>query len=137
MQIGARGGVLYLDGGWEQLLDALAKPLEVRTRVEVLEHVAPDVVCISDSGPLKRSGHRPVVGGRRVARLLVNLARRHADGMEVRAATVNGDFGVIISLGDEVDLVTAFEVDEGRVTTIRMMRNQDKLTHVDIRPPLR
>ena len=44
----------------------------------VLDRLAPDVVCVSDGGPLRRAARRPVVTAPRVARLLVNLARRYA-----------------------------------------------------------
>ena len=37
--------------------------------------LAPDVVLLSDGGPTVR-GRRPVVGADRVARLVVNLAKR-------------------------------------------------------------
>ncbi len=35
MQIAARGGVRYLHGGWDQLTEALAEDLDIRTSVEV------------------------------------------------------------------------------------------------------
>ncbi len=36
LQLAAKGGVLYLHGGWQQLIDALAGPLDLRTGAEVL-----------------------------------------------------------------------------------------------------
>ncbi len=36
LQLAAKGGVLYLHGGWQQLIDALAGPLDIRTGAEVL-----------------------------------------------------------------------------------------------------
>jgi phytoene dehydrogenase-like protein len=36
LQGAAKGGVLYLNGGWQQLVDALAGPLDIRTGSEVL-----------------------------------------------------------------------------------------------------
>jgi phytoene dehydrogenase-like protein len=36
LQLATRGGVLYLHGGWRQLVDGLARTLDVRTGVEVL-----------------------------------------------------------------------------------------------------
>jgi RNA polymerase sigma-70 factor (ECF subfamily) len=43
---------------------------------------------------------------------------------------VNGDAGVLVIIAGAVDLVIAFEVDDGRVAAIRMIRNPDKLSHV-------
>jgi hypothetical protein len=71
-----------------------------------------------------------------VARFLVNLAHRSSGQMAMRPATVNGDVGAVITIAGVVDLVTAFEVRGDRVGVIRMVRNPDKLTHVDRPVPL-
>ena len=68
-----------------------------------------------------------MVGAARVARLLVNLAHRYTGELSVRPVAVNGDAGIVISSPVTVDLVIAFEVDDGRVAAIRMVRNPDKL----------
>ncbi len=50
-----------------------------------------DVVLLSDGGAERRAARRPVVGAQRVARFLVNLAQRHADGgLELRTAERRG-----------------------------------------------
>ena len=97
---------------------------------QVVEHLAPGVVCVADGGAARRAARRPVVGAPRVARLLVNLSHRYTGRMSARPVMVNGDLGVVIELDDEVDLVTAFEVDGGRVPAVRMVRNPDKLARV-------
>ena len=66
----------------------------------------------------------------RVARLLVNLAQRYQGQLDVRTVTINGDVGEVISVDGAVDLVIAFEVDDGLVAAIRLIRNPDKLTHI-------
>jgi len=100
-----------------------------------LRYLAPGVVFVSDGGATTRAARRPVIGADRVARFLVNLARRFAGHLTARPASVNGDVGTVISLDGTVDMVTAFEVEGDRVVTIRMVRNPDKLTHVGA-PPL-
>ena len=88
------------------------------------------MVCVSDGGATKRAARRPVVGAHRVARFLVNLAHRYSGDISVRPVVVNGDAGVVISIGGAVDVVIAFEVRDGRVVAIRMVRNPAKLSHV-------
>ena len=106
--------------------------------VEVaLRYVAPDVICVSDGGASVRAARRPVVGADRVVRFLVNLTRRYAGHLTARPASVNGDIGSVVSRDGTVDLVAAFEVEDGRVATIRMVRNPDKLGHVDAPPSVR
>ncbi len=97
----------------------------------VMQHLAPDAVCVSDGGANRRAARRPVLGAYRVARLLVNLGHRLDETMSLRMALVSGDVGTVVSVDGVVDLVTAFEVDQGRVVAIRAVRNPDKLTHVD------
>jgi RNA polymerase sigma-70 factor, ECF subfamily len=96
----------------------------------VLRYLSPDAVCVSDGGATVRAARRPVVGAHRVARFLVNLTHRYAGEITARSASVNGDVGAVISLDGVVDLVSAFEVQGGRVVTIRFIRNPDKLTHI-------
>jgi len=51
--------------------------------------------------------------------------------MSVVPVTVNGEPGILARLDGEVDFVAAFELDGDRVTTVRLVRNPDKLRLVD------
>ncbi len=95
-----------------------------------LQRLAPDVVCVSDGGAARRAARRPVVGRQRVARLLSNLAQRVPAGASVAPASVNGDPGIVVTVDGSIDFVIAFEVDDGRVAAIWIVRNPDKLEHV-------
>jgi RNA polymerase sigma-70 factor (ECF subfamily) len=113
------------------VVDALMTAVAVGDVDSALRYLAPEVVCISDGGAERRAARRPVVGADRVVRFMVNLTRRHAGHLTARAASVNGDVGSVVSIDGTVDLVTAFELEGGRVVAIRMVRNPDKLAHVD------
>ena len=117
-------------GSERAVVDALTAAIAVGDIDLVLSHLAPDVVCVADGGATRRAARRPVVGATRVARLLVNLAHRYSGDIGVRPVAVNGDAGIVLFIAGEVDLVIAFEVDDGRVTAIRMVRNPAKLSHV-------
>jgi len=97
----------------------------------VLAAVAPDVVLVSDGGPNRHAARRPVVGADRVTRFMVNLTKRfmNASG-DVVPATVNGDPGLLLRTGGEVEFVVAFEVHDDRVAAIWAINNPDKLEHV-------
>ncbi len=113
------------------VVDALMTAVAMGDVDLALRYLAPDVVCVSDGGASRRAARRPVVGADRVVRFLVNLTRRQAGHLTARPATVNGDVGSVVSLDGEIDVVTVFEVEGGRVVTIRMVRNPDKLVHVE------
>jgi hypothetical protein len=54
LQVGVSGGVLYLDGGWSQLTDAIGATTEVRASVpaRALEPAAGRIEVATDEGPL-------------------------------------------------------------------------------------
>ncbi len=115
-----------------QALDGLVAAIASGDIDQVIERLAPDVVCISDGGPKRRAARYPVVGAPRVARLLVNLAKRHAaEGVDLTAVNVNGDPGLLIYLAGQLDQVMAVEVNDGLISAIRLLRNPDKLTRVE------
>jgi RNA polymerase sigma-70 factor, ECF subfamily len=109
------------------LVDDLLVALAVGDLDGVLARLAPDVVCVTDGGAQRRAARRPVVGPARVARFLGNLAQRYIEDAALEPVTVNGEAGVILRLAGVVDFVAAFEIHEGRVRTIRIIRNPDKL----------
>jgi RNA polymerase sigma-70 factor, ECF subfamily len=113
-----------------QLVDALMGAIAVGDIDQVVRCLTADAVCVADGGATRRAARRPVVGAPRVARLLVNLAQRYQGQLEVRTATINGDVGAVVWVDGAVDLVIAFEVDDGLVAAIRLVRNPDKLTHI-------
>jgi RNA polymerase sigma-70 factor, ECF subfamily len=118
-------------GEERRMVDELIVAMAMGDIETVLARLAPDAVCISDGGPTRRAARRPVVGADRVARLLINVTRKFVAGnVSSVPATINGDPGVIVSAGDEIDSVLAFEVDGDRVATIWIVRNPEKLDHV-------
>lgn len=99
---------------------------------EVMALLAPEVSWVSDGGGLASAATRPVVGAERVARFAVGLARSAGADVVPQFLTVNGEPGILLRSGRGIEVVLAFEVDaDGLVTTIRAMRNPDKLRHLD------
>ena len=91
----------------------------------------PDVVMRSDGGGRVQASRKPLAGADRVSRALVALARKFATQTEARLVDVNGLPGlVMVNRADGQVSVLAFTVDAGRITTIHIQRNPDKLGHV-------
>jgi RNA polymerase sigma-70 factor (ECF subfamily) len=104
----------------------------------VLARLAPDAVCVTDGGLLRRAARRPVVGAARVARFLVNTSRKVPPGASYEVATLNGCAGLVARVGDEVDFAATFELtDDGRIAAIWMVRSPDKLGHLGTVVPFR
>ncbi len=89
--------------------------------------LAPDVVTTSDGGPDHHAARRPVVGPDRVARFLVNLARRALrPGVTLSPADLNGQPGLIVEEDGRTVLALACSVVDGRVDRIWAVVNPEK-----------
>lgn len=89
-----------------------------------------DAVAVSDGGAHAHAARRPVVGPRRVARLLVNLAKRLGPTDVVEPARINGWPGVVICRDGAPLLTVAIELDAAgaQVRRVYATVNPDKLT---------
>lgn len=95
--------------------------------------LAADVSVQSDGGGRKPAATRPVVGLDKVMRLHETLARLFAKDTSrlVRYGLVNGLPGfVTIEPGDTLQ-TTALQIEDGRITAIYIVRNPDKLRHIE------
>jgi RNA polymerase sigma-70 factor (ECF subfamily) len=99
---------------------------------EVVQLLAPDVVLLSDGGALRHAARRPVVGPDRVARLLVNLAKRVLTAeVEIRPVHVNGEPGLLFVAEGHPDNVLSFSfAPDGRVRGLYSQLNPEKLRHL-------
>jgi len=97
----------------------------------VMELLAPDVVLLSDGGAERHAARRPVVGPDRVARLVVNLAKRLMATDEARLVQVNGEPGLVFVADGEPDYVLSFAfTPEGKVRRFYSQLNPEKLRHL-------
>jgi RNA polymerase sigma-70 factor, ECF subfamily len=98
----------------------------------LLEMLAADVAVYGDSGGMRPSWPRPIVGRARVSRLLVGLARQVTQaGATLRPAEVNGQAGALVLAPDGALIsVLTLDIADGQVQTIRSVISRDKLRHL-------
>jgi RNA polymerase sigma-70 factor (ECF subfamily) len=98
----------------------------------LIELLAPDATVYGDGGGKAPSMPAPLVGAERVAKALIGWGRDALErGMTYRAGRVNGDPGVVFYDPDGRPVwVSALEIADGVVVTIRSILNPDKLAHV-------
>jgi RNA polymerase sigma-70 factor (ECF subfamily) len=97
----------------------------------VMELLAPDVVLLSDGGAQRHAARRPVVGPDRVARFVVNLAKRLVDVEEARLVQVNGEPGLLFVVDGDPDYVLSFSfTPDGKVRRLFGQLNPEKLRHL-------
>lgn len=100
----------------------------------VMALLADDAVSISDGGGKVPAALRPIVGSRNVARFLIGIQRKAPSGVEFTFATINGHPGLMTCLDGRLLTVTWLEVVDGRIRHVYLMRNPDKLRHVQFAP---
>jgi RNA polymerase sigma-70 factor (ECF subfamily) len=95
--------------------------------------LAADATVYSDGGGKRPAGLKPIRGADWVLKLHRSLARFYADGSSslVRLTFINGLPGFITREADGMLQTTAFLLDGDRIAAIYVMRNPDKLGHVN------
>ncbi len=79
-----------------------------------------------------QAARKPVEGAPKIARFLTKVTApdRRPAGVEIEPARVNGLPGYIVRLEGQVVWVLSLEIDDGRVRTVRIVLNPEKLRHL-------
>ncbi len=94
----------------------------------LMQLLAPDVTLWNDGGGKVTAARRPLHGPDHVARWLLGvLAKPILTGIEIRAAVLNGEWGMIGEIGGYPVGAITFDLLDGRVVNIRFQVNPDKL----------
>ncbi|MEV6586425.1 RNA polymerase sigma factor SigJ [Streptomyces acidicola] len=86
----------------------------------------PAAVMTADGGGMAGTVLRPVEGGARIAQYMVAIADK-APGLELLERSVNGVPGLVAQRAGVVVTVASFDVSDGHVTRIWVVRNPEKL----------
>jgi RNA polymerase sigma-70 factor (ECF subfamily) len=102
---------------------------------QVMAMLAPDVTVWTDGGGKIRAALRPVHGADHVARWFLGVIPK-VQATGAWSALVNGQPGVLVTSEGRPDSVVVLDVGaDEKITAIRLIRNPDKLRHVDWETP--
>jgi RNA polymerase sigma-70 factor (ECF subfamily) len=95
--------------------------------------LAADVSAHADGGGKRSAALHPVIGFDAVMRIQERLAVhfRHAASTLVRTGLVNGLPGFVTREADGELQTTALDIEDGKITAIYVVRNPDKLRHLN------
>jgi RNA polymerase sigma-70 factor (ECF subfamily) len=98
----------------------------------LMQILARDAVLYSDGGGKRAAALKPIYGADRIMRFFAGIARKNAalSTTQVRPAIVNGLAGFILREEDGSIDTMAFECQHGRIVSIYVIRNPEKLHHV-------
>ncbi|WP_250564100.1 RNA polymerase sigma factor SigJ [Sphaerisporangium fuscum] len=99
---------------------------ETKDIAALVDLLDPAAVMTADGGGMVGTVLRPIEGGSRIAQYMVAIADK-APGLELLERSVNGVPGLVAQRAGVVMTVAAFDVADGRVTRIWVVRNPEKL----------
>ncbi|GJF21926.1 MULTISPECIES: RNA polymerase sigma factor SigJ [Streptomyces] len=89
--------------------------------------LAPGVRLVGDSGGKSRAPLRVLETADKVGRFLIGAARKNAPDTTVRFLEVNGGPAALVLAAGKPDFVLQLDVADGRVQSVYVVRNPDKL----------
>ncbi|WP_369167511.1 RNA polymerase sigma-70 factor [Streptomyces sp. R28] len=90
--------------------------------------LAPDVRLVGDSGGKAKAPVRVLETADKVGRFLVGVTRKGVPDLSFRFLELNGGPAVLVRSGDKPDSVFQLDVLDGRIQSVYIIRNPDKLT---------
>jgi RNA polymerase sigma-70 factor (ECF subfamily) len=93
--------------------------------------LAEEVTLWADGGGKARgAATRPVSGRDAVARFILGTRRLWPAGARAEFREVNGQAALVVHVGNMTFLVLTIEAEQGRIQTIRILANPDKLVRI-------
>ncbi|WP_405802640.1 RNA polymerase sigma factor SigJ [Streptomyces sp. NBC_01187] len=97
----------------------------------LLSLLAPDARLVSDSAGKAKAPRRVIVGADKVARFLAAIGPQGGDGVfGFRFLELNGGQALLATYDEAPDTVFAADVADGRIQSLYLIRNPDKLAHL-------
>ncbi|HEX2746525.1 MAG TPA: RNA polymerase sigma-70 factor [Verrucomicrobiales bacterium] len=97
---------------------------------DLLALLAEDATLYSDGGGRVTAAGRPIVSADHIARFLLGIRRKHGGAFEYEPVTINGCPGALARAGGQLDSALSFQIQDGRIRNIYLVRNPDKLRHL-------
>ncbi|CAL9345109.1 RNA polymerase sigma-70 factor [Streptomyces sp. enrichment culture] len=95
----------------------------------MLQLLAPDVTLWNDGGGRITAARRPLYGPDHVARWFLGvLAKPGMEGLALEAVELNGELGILGTLGGVPVGAVTFDLSDGLIRNLRFQVNPDKLT---------
>lgn len=130
-----RGG--EMEPAHAQLLAAFTAATRSSDMETLKSLLTSDVRVVTDGGGKVRSAMNAVEGAEEVASFLVGVAKPHPGqwwqpDFRIRFAVINGLPGIMIVGAAGAMQASAFEIEDGRIKAIYVVRNPDKLRHIEM-----
>jgi RNA polymerase sigma-70 factor (ECF subfamily) len=110
------------------MLKTFVAAVEARDEQTLLQLLAPDATWTADGGGKAAAVPHPIEGAPAIVKLLLGLQKRFArEGVTMHLGSINGETGLLISLGDRVGAAVTILTDGERIVSAYAIVNPDKL----------
>jgi RNA polymerase sigma-70 factor (ECF subfamily) len=114
-----------------QLLASYFQAVETGEMTTLKELLADEVTLWADAGgKIKQAALRPILGREAVVRFSLGTKRFLPEGAQAQLAEVNAQPALIVRARGQAVFVLTIEVEAGKIHTIRIIANPDKLARV-------
>ncbi len=111
----------------QRLAAAFSSAIAAADPKALIDCFSDDVVFYSDGGGKAIAALNPLYGPDHVTRFLIGILKKRPENLAVSPATVNGLPGFLLTEGGRIHSALSFGVSDGRICTLYMIRNPDKL----------
>lgn len=98
----------------------------------LIDCLSEDVVFYSDGGGKAIAALNPLFGADHVTRFFMGILKKRPENLGVIPAIVNGLPGFVVEDENGVHSTLSFGVTDGRISTLYMIRNPDKLARIEL-----
>ena len=118
-----------------QLITAFTAATQSGDLNALMQLLANDVRVVTDGGGKVRSALNVIEGADRAARFLIDVTRKRPDAwwrddFRPRFAIINGLPGIVVDAPEGAVQTAAFEIENGVIRALYVVRNPDKLRHL-------
>lgn len=99
-------------------------------RAQLAQLFVPDATLTGDGGGKVSATIRVVHGAEPIARFFDGLARKYGAGTTFEHVRINGEPGLLRLADGKIDSTMSFDIEEGKISAIYIVRNPDKLMHI-------
>ncbi|WP_438481639.1 sigma-70 family RNA polymerase sigma factor [Oleiharenicola lentus] len=126
----ARPRFIVPPGEGERIVEAFMRATQSGELTALTQLLTADAVLHSDSGGKVRAARRHILGAERIARMFSMLRRKHGPARSVGPVLVNGRPGLLMQDAAGITQTLAFDFRDGSITAIYLVRNPEKLRHL-------
>ena len=113
-----------------RLLQAFSDAVASGNVARLAELLRADAVALTDGGGRKTAARNPIIGAEKIARFFIGIAAKNAGhDIRIEPAMINGAFGALLYLDDELDHTLSMAISGEKIAAIYIVRNPDKLRY--------